>query len=261
LTPTLESHAILAHLRLEGRHPVPGGEVKAPGAAKAPIRLFARTRRRQTDRHHRSGRRALEEAGVQAKSGRRCFGEGDPLFERYHDEEWGFPVLDERGLFERISLEAFQSGLSWRTILARRDAFRVAFTGFDPDALARYGDADVERLLADASIIRNRAKIEATLANARATVALRGAGVPLPELVRSHAHVARGRAPATWAEVPATTPDSTALARELKSGGFRFVGPTTVYALMQACGLVDDHLAGCPARPAVERARRAAGLI
>jgi DNA-3-methyladenine glycosylase I len=198
---------------------------------------------------------------VQAASGRRCFGEGDPLFERYHDEEWGFPVLDEHGLFERISLEAFQSGLSWRTILARRDAFRVAFAGFEPDALARYGDGNVARLLADASIIRNRAKIEATLANARATVALRAAGAPLEELVRSHAPGARQRAPATWADVPPTTPESKALARELKSHGFRFVGPTTLYALMQACGLVDDHLAGCPARPAVERARRAAGLI
>jgi DNA-3-methyladenine glycosylase I len=198
---------------------------------------------------------------VQATSGQRCFGDGDPLFERYHDEEWGFPVLDERGLFERMSLEAFQSGLSWRTILARRDAFRAAFAGFQPDLLARYGDADVERLLADASIIRNRAKIEATLANARATVALRETGVPLEKLVRSHAPAARGRAPATWADVPPTTPESKALARELKSRGFRFVGPTTLYALMQACGLVDDHLAGCPARPAVERARRAAGLI
>src|SRR5712672_3252228 len=108
----------------------------------------------------------------------RCFGDGDPLLERYHDTEWGFPVLDERGLFERLSLEAFQSGLSWRTILARRDAFRVAFAGFRPDALARYGDGDITRLLADASIIRNRAKIEATLANARATVALRAAGAP-----------------------------------------------------------------------------------
>jgi DNA-3-methyladenine glycosylase I len=183
------------------------------------------------------------------------------LYERYHDEEWGFPVLDERGLFERISLEAFQSGLSWRTILGRRDAFRAAFAGFQPDALARYGDRDVARLLLDASIIRNRAKIEATLANARATVALRGAGVPLQEVVRSHAPGARQRAPATWADVPATTPETKALARELKSHGCRFVGPTTLYALMQACGLVDDHLAGCPARPAVERARQAAGLI
>jgi DNA-3-methyladenine glycosylase I len=206
------------------------------------------------------GGNSREEADVQAASGRRCFGEGDPLFERYHDEEWGFPVLDERGLFERISLEAFQSGLSWRTILARRDAFRAAFAGFQPDVLALQGDADVARLLADASIIRNRAKIEATLANARATVALRGAGVPLEALVRSHAPAARKRAPVTWADVPPTTPESTALARELKSSGFRFVGPTTLYALMQACGLVDDHLASCPARPAVERARRAAGL-
>jgi DNA-3-methyladenine glycosylase I len=198
---------------------------------------------------------------VQAASGRRCFGEGDPLFERYHDEEWGFPVLDERGLFERMSLEAFQSGLSWRTILARRDAFRVAFAGFQPDVLAGRGDADVERLLSDASIIRNRAKIEATLANARATVVLRDTGVPLEALVRSHAPAAPSRAPARWADVPSTTPESKALARELKSRGFRFVGPTTLYALMQACGLVNDHLAGCPARPGVERARRAAGLV
>jgi DNA-3-methyladenine glycosylase I len=198
---------------------------------------------------------------VQVASGRRCFGEGDPLFERYHDEEWGFPVLDERGLFERISLEAFQSGLSWRTILARRDAFRDAFAGFQPDVLARAGDADVTRLLGDARIIRNRAKIEATLANARATVALRVSGDPLQKLVRSHAPAAREPAPATWADVPPMTPESKALARELKSNGFRFVGPTTLYALMQACGLVDDHLAGCPARPAVERARRAAALI
>src|SRR4030088_3316294 len=106
----------------------------------------------------------------------RCFGDGDPMFEHYHDEEWGFPVLDERGLFERLSLEAFQSGLSWRTILARRDAFRAAFAGFDADAVSAYGDSEVERLLADAGIIRNKAKIEATLANARATVALRSAG-------------------------------------------------------------------------------------
>jgi DNA-3-methyladenine glycosylase I len=207
------------------------------------------------------GGNSLEEEDVQAESGRRCFGDGEPLFERYHDEEWGFPVLDERGLFERISLEAFQSGLSWRTILARRDAFRVAFAGFQPDVLARQGEADVERLLADASIIRNRAKIEATIANARATVALRGAGLSLQGLVGSHSPSARERVPTTWADVPSTTPESEALASELKSHGFRFVGPTTIYALMQACGLVDDHLAGCPARPAVERARRAAGLI
>jgi DNA-3-methyladenine glycosylase I len=193
-------------------------------------------------------------------TGTRCLGDGDPLYERYHDEEWGFPVLDERGLFERLTLEAFQSGLSWRTILARRDAFRGAFAGFDPDVVARFGDGEVTRLLADATIIRNRAKIEATLANARATVALRATGQPLQELVRAHAPAAQERPPASWADVPASTPESTALARELKRRDFRFVGPTTLYALMQACGLVDDHLAGCPTRPAVERARRAAGL-
>jgi DNA-3-methyladenine glycosylase I len=195
-----------------------------------------------------------------AMTNKRCFGDGDLLFERYHDEEWGFPVLDERGLFERLSLEAFQSGLSWRTILTKRDAFRAAFADFAPDAVARFGDTDVERLLGDARIVRNRAKIEATLANARAAVALRAAGEPLDALVRAHAPEPRD-APASWADVPPTTSESVALARELKRRDFRFVGPTTVYALMQACGLVDDHLAGCPARPAAERARRAAGLL
>jgi DNA-3-methyladenine glycosylase I len=189
----------------------------------------------------------------------RCFGDGDPLYERYHDEEWGFPVRDERGLFERLTLEAFQSGLSWRTILAKRDAFRAAFADFDPDAVARFGPADVERLLTDEKIVRNRAKIEATLANARATVALHDAGESLDAVIRAHAP-ARRDPPASWADVPATTPETVSLARELKRRGFRFVGPTTLYALMQACGLVDDHLAGCAARPAVERARSAAGL-
>lgn len=191
----------------------------------------------------------------------RCFGDGDPLYERYHDEEWGFPVLDERGLFERLCLEAFQSGLSWRTILAKRDAFREAFAGFEPDAVARFGDGDVERLLADARIVRNRAKIEATLANARAVVAMRDAGDSLDAVVMAHRPARRDGAPAGWADVPATVPETVSLARELKRRGFRFVGPTTLYALMQACGLVDDHLAGCPARPAAERARRAAGLV
>src|SRR5205807_4276558 len=189
----------------------------------------------------------------------RCFGDGDPIYERYHDEEWGFPVLDERGLFERLSLEAFQSGLSWRTILAKRDAFRAAFAGFEADAVARFGDAELNRLVGDASIVRNRAKIEATLANARATVALRETGETLEALIRAHAPRATPP-PATWADVPATTPETVALARELKRRGFRFVGATTLYALMQACGLVDDHLADCPARPDVERARKAAGL-
>lgn len=190
----------------------------------------------------------------------RCFGEGDPLLERYHDEEWGFPVLDERGLFERMSLEAFQSGLSWRTILKKRDAFRVAFASFDPEAVARFGDADVTRLLDNEEIVRNRAKIEATLANARATVALRDSE-PLELLIRAHVPARRESPPATWAQVQSSRPETVALARELKRRQFRFVGPTTLYALMQACGLVNDHLADCPARPAVERARRAAGLL
>jgi DNA-3-methyladenine glycosylase I len=189
---------------------------------------------------------------------RRCFGEGDPLMERYHDEEWGFPVLDERGLFERMSLEAFQSGLSWRTILNKRDAFRAAFANFVPERVARFGEDDVARLLADADIVRNRAKIEATLANAKATLALRAAE-PLDTLIRGHVPK-RHDPPASWAEVPSTLPETVALARELKRHGFRFVGPTTLYALMQACGLVNDHLLACPARPAAERARRAAGL-
>jgi DNA-3-methyladenine glycosylase I len=194
-----------------------------------------------------------------AKAGPRCFGEGDPLMERYHDEEWGFPVLDERGLFERMSLEAFQSGLSWRTILNKRDAFRAAFAGFDPEKVARFGDRDVARLLEDAGIVRNRAKIEATLANARATVALRG-GEPLDALIRRHAPALADPPPDSWAQVQAKRPETVTLARELKRRDFRFVGPTTLYALMQACGLVNDHLADCPARAAVERARQAAGL-
>ena len=189
----------------------------------------------------------------------RCFGEGDPVYERYHDDEWGRPVLDERGLFERMSLEAFQSGLSWRTVLLKRDAFREAFTDFDPDTVAEFEGSDIERLLGDERIIRNRRKIEATIANARAVVAIRAAGEPLDQLVRSHAP-SRTKAPASWSDVPSSTPETIALARELKRLGFSFVGPTTLYALMQACGLVDDHLAGCPSRPAVERARRAAGL-
>ena len=124
----------------------------------------------------------------------RCFGDGDPLYEAYHDDEWGLPVTDERGLFERVSLEAFQSGLSWLTILRKRDAFRAAFAGFEPDAVARFGPADVERLLGDAGIVRNRAKIEATIANARATVDLRDAGTPLPEIVWAHRPARAARA-------------------------------------------------------------------
>jgi len=179
----------------------------------------------------------------------RCFGDGEPLYERYHDEEWGRPVTDERGLFERMSLEAFQSGLSWLTILRKREAFRAAFANFAPDAVAGFTTADVERLLNDAGIVRNRAKIEATIANAKATVALRETGPSLTELVwERYRPPPRGAPPQTFADVPTQTPETVALARELKRRGFRFVGPTTLYALMQACGVVDDHLAGCPVR-------------
>jgi DNA-3-methyladenine glycosylase I len=169
-----------------------------------------------------------------------------PDYLRYHDEEWGRPVHGDAGLFERLCLEAFQSGLSWATILRKREGFRAAFAGFQPVAVAAYDDATVERLLTDAGIVRNRAKIEAAVTNARAVVALGDGG--LDAVVWAHAPAPRPR-PATAADVPATTPESTALARELKRRGFRFVGPTTVYALMQACGLVDDHLAGCLVPP------------
>src|ERR671926_1182768 len=160
----------------------------------------------------------------------RCFGAGDPLYERYHDEEWGRPVTDERGLFERMALEGFQAGLSWLTILRKRDAFRAAFAGFDPDAVARFTERDVERLLGDAGIVRNRAKIEATIANAKATVALRDEGPTLPELVwERYRPPPRDAPPETFADVPSQTPETKALATELKRRGFRFVGPTTLY--------------------------------
>jgi DNA-3-methyladenine glycosylase I len=191
-------------------------------------------------------------------AGARCFGEGDPLYERYHDEEWGRPVTDERGVFERLSLEAFQSGLSWRTILAKRPAFRAAFADFDPDVVAGFGDEDRARLLADAGIVRNRLKVDATIANARAVLELRETGEDLAAVVWAHAEPPGARpAPPAFADLPALTPASTALAKELKARGLRFVGPTTAYALMQAIGLVNDHLATCPWREEVEAARRA----
>jgi DNA-3-methyladenine glycosylase I len=170
-----------------------------------------------------------------------------PDYVRYHDEEWGRPVRGDDALFERLCLEAFQSGLSWLTILRKREAFRSAFAGFAIEAVAAFGPGDVERLMGDAGIVRNRAKIDAALANARAAAALRAGGESLAELIWGFAPEPRA-APRTLADVPAVTPESTALARGLKRRGFRFVGPTTAYALMQACGLVDDHLAGCFAR-------------
>ncbi|NNU27244.1 DNA-3-methyladenine glycosylase I [Isoptericola sediminis] len=176
----------------------------------------------------------------------RCFGDGDPLYAEYHDTEWGLPVHGESALLERIALEGFQSGLSWLTILRKREAFREVFLGFEPGAVAAMTPDDVERLMSDARIVRNRAKIEATVANGRAVVALHAAGRSLDELFWSFAPPPRDGRPATHAEVPATTPESVALAKALKAEGFRFFGPTTAYAAMQACGLVDDHLATCP---------------
>jgi DNA-3-methyladenine glycosylase I len=177
----------------------------------------------------------------------RCpWGASTPDYILYHDEEWGRPVRDDQGLYERLCLEAFQSGLSWLTILRKRPGFRRAFDDFDLEKVAAYGPDDVERLLADAAIVRNRRKIDATIANARAALDLAGG---LAALVWKYADP-DAPAPKTGADVPATTPGSKALAKELKGHGFRHVGPTTVYALMEACGLVDDHLQGCHRRGA-----------
>ncbi|WP_156690216.1 DNA-3-methyladenine glycosylase I [Mycobacterium sp. Marseille-P9652] len=165
------------------------------------------------------------------------------LYRNYHDEEWGRPVRDPAALFERMSLEAFQSGLSWLIILRKRDNFRRAFSGFDVEKVAAYTDADVQRLLEDAGIVRNRSKIEATIANARAAAEL-GAPEELSELLWSFAPPPRPR-PTDPSGIPSASDESKAMAKELKRRGFRFVGPTTAYALMQATGMVDDHIAGC----------------
>ena len=159
----------------------------------------------------------------------------------YHDDEWGRPVRDDQGMFERLSLEAFQSGLSWLTILRKREGFRSAFAGFGIEAVAKYGPDDVARLLGDTSIVRNRAKIEAVIGNARAALEVPGG---LAALVWSYAD-GQDRAPATLAEIPSWTPGSKALAKDLKRHGFSFTGPVTVYATLQACGVVDDHLELC----------------
>jgi len=171
----------------------------------------------------------------------RCWPTNDPLYIAYHDEEWGRPVRDERGLYERLCLEGFQSGLAWITILRKREAFRAAFANFVPEKVARFGERDVERLLGDAGIVRHRGKIEAAVANAQGVLALRDAGTPLNELM--------------WEYRDAR--DANDLSKRLKSAGFRFVGPTTAYAAMQACGIVNDHVADCWVREDVERARRA----
>jgi DNA-3-methyladenine glycosylase I len=164
-----------------------------------------------------------------------------PEYVAYHDDEWGKPERDDRALYEKLCLEAFQSGLSWITILRKREGFRAAFAGFEIERVAAFGEQDVARLMADPGIVRNRAKIEAAIANARAAL-----DTPLSELIWSFAPPPRPR-PRSRAELPAATPESKALAKELKRRGFKFVGPTTAYALMQACGLVDDHIDGCVA--------------
>jgi DNA-3-methyladenine glycosylase I len=183
---------------------------------------------------------------------KRCWSTSDPFYNAYHDEEWGRPVLDERGLLERFCLEGFQSGLSWLTILRKRENFRAAFADFDPETVARYGARDVKRLLKDAGIVRHRGKIEAAIANARGTLALREEDTPLEQVVWAH-RPKRPRKPRSARDWPATSPESAALSKALKNSGFRFVGPTTVYAAMQACGVVNDHLATCFVRADVER--------
>jgi DNA-3-methyladenine glycosylase I len=185
---------------------------------------------------------------------RRCWwGASADDYAGYHDDEWGRPVTTDDALYERLTLEAFQSGLSWLTILRKREDFRAAFAGFEIERVARFGARDVRRLMADAGIVRNRAKVDAAIANAKAAAAL---DTPLTELVWSFRPSGPARAPRTRADLPAVTPESTALSKELKRRGFVFVGPTTAYATMQACGIVNDHVSGCWVRGKVERERR-----
>jgi DNA-3-methyladenine glycosylase I len=189
----------------------------------------------------------------------RCFwGDSAPEYRAYHDTEWGFPVADDRRLFEKLCLEGFQSGLSWLTILRKREGFRRAFADFDFEQVARYGEKQVKRLLADAAIVRHRGKIEATINNARRAVELVDEEGSLASYVwRFEPDAATRPAELTWAALleMAQTPESRALAKDLKRRGWRFVGPTTVYAFMQAMGLVNDHVDGCAVRGAAERAR------
>ncbi len=187
---------------------------------------------------------------------RRCpWGVAPAEYRRYHDDEWGRPVGDDRQIFEKLCLEGFQSGLSWLTILRKRQGFRTAFASFDPALVAHFGDQDVERLLSDISIVRHRGKIEATIANGRAVLRLWATGQSLAALL--WAAEAPARAPRSAADVPASTAQSQALSAVLRGHGFRFVGPTTVYAAMQSLGVVNDHLSGCHFRSVaeVERSR------
>jgi DNA-3-methyladenine glycosylase I len=191
----------------------------------------------------------------------RCFwGDAPEIYRAYHDSEWGFPVDDDRRLFEKLCLEGFQSGLSWLTVLKKRENFRAAFAGFDFERVARFGKRDVNRLLGDAGIVRHRGKIEATISNARRAAELVEAEGSLAGYVwRFEPSPTSRPKKLTWAALleMAQTPESRALSKDLKKRGWRFVGPTTVYAFMQAMGLVNDHVSGCAARPAVDAARGA----
>jgi len=175
----------------------------------------------------------------------RCFGGNSPLYQAYHDHEWGVAVHGDTALFERLSLEAFSSGLSWFIVLRKRDNFRTAFGGFDPQVVASLGHADIDQLMEDSGIVRNRPKIEATIANAQALCAFQAEGGSLDQLVWDH-RPDHHRSPRTFADLPTKSPESTALSKALKQIGFSWVGPVTCYATMQACGLINDHLAGCP---------------
>jgi DNA-3-methyladenine glycosylase I len=179
-----------------------------------------------------------------------------PDYHSYHDVEWGFPVSADIRLFEKLSLEGFQAGLSWLTILRKRDAFREAFAGFDYERVARFGARDVERLLANADIVRHRGKIEAVINNAKRAAELVRAEGSIARYVWGFEPASPGRTADDLGQLPATTPESVALAKDLKRRGWRFVGPTTVYAFMQAMGLVNDHREGCDARAAVTEARK-----
>lgn len=176
----------------------------------------------------------------------RCFGGGDPLMESYHDEEWGVPVYDGRLLFEKLILDGFQAGLSWRTVLHKRDNFRRAFDGFDPERIARYGEADRARLLADTGIIRNKLKVAAAISNAQAYLDLAERELNFADFLWSFTgQEVIKRAPERWEDVPAASPESTAMSKALQARGFKFVGPTICYAFMQAVGMIDDHLVSC----------------
>lgn len=186
--------------------------------------------------------------------GRCGWGVSAPEYLAYHDREWGRPVGEDNRVFEKLCLEGFQSGLSWLTILRKREGFRQAFASFDPAVVATFGDADVERLLADPGIVRHRAKILATVTNAKTTIALRRQGISLAALLWAH-EPSVTRPPRSLADLPSSTPESQALSAELRRHGFRFVGPTTVYAAMQSLGVVNDHIDGCGFRPVAQAER------